>query len=87
MKNPILVLILLFFSILKALGAPGGFLLYFGFGIIGFIVIFLVLPETKSIPLEQIPTLLDRGWCIPCLPVQYEQFDYEEDTQSDEDST
>jgi len=72
------VVSLTFLSILNALGTPGGFLLYFGFGILAFITMFLTLPETKSIPLEDIPSLLRRGWCIPCISTSYTQFENEE---------
>ena len=47
---------------------------------------FLTLPETKLVPLEEIPTLLSRGWCIPCLPKQYEQFEDEDDRSQTNES-
>ena len=82
------VVSLTFLSLLEALGGAGGFMFYAGFGVLGFIAIYLLLPETKGerlcqintievliilktnkleqiikgIPLEQMDTLLSRGW-------------------------
>ena len=40
---------LTFLSLLEALGGAGGFMFYAGFGVLGFIVIYLILPETKGL--------------------------------------
>ena len=69
------VVSLTFLSLLEALGGAGGFMFYAGFGVLGFIVIYLILPETKGlfstsniftiwlgIPLEKMDSLLSRGW-------------------------
>merc|ERR1712227_724644 len=56
------VVSLTFLSLLEALGGAGGFMFYAGFGVLGFIVIYLILPETKGIPLEKMDGLLSRGW-------------------------
>ena len=42
------VVSLTFLSLLEALGGAGGFMFYAGFGVLGFIVIYLILPETKG---------------------------------------
>lgn len=42
------VVSLTFLSLLEALGGAGGFMFYAGFGVLGFIAIYLLLPETKG---------------------------------------
>ena len=53
---------LTFLSILEYFGTSGGFLFYAGFGILGFILILLLLPETKGVSLDQMDNLLQTGW-------------------------
>ena len=67
------------FSLLKSVGPSSGFLLYAGFGIVGFIFLYIFLPETKSVPLEEIPALLDRAWVIPRSNNSYKQFENQSD--------
>ena len=40
----------------------GGFCFYASFGILGFILIFLLLPETKGVSLDKMDELLSQGW-------------------------
>ena len=47
------VVSLTFLSLLEALGGAGGFMFYAGFGVLGFIAIYLLLPETKGESLHQ----------------------------------
>ena len=49
-------------SILEAMGTEGGFCFYASFGILGFILIFLLLPETKGVSLDKMDELLSQGW-------------------------
>ena len=51
-----------FLSILEAMGTEGGFCFYASFGILGFILIFLLLPETKGVSLDKMDELLSQGW-------------------------
>jgi len=51
-----------YFSILEAMGTEGGFCFYASFGILGFILIFLLLPETKGVSLDKMDELLSQGW-------------------------
>lgn len=53
---------LTFLSILEAMGTEGGFCFYASFGILGFILIFLLLPETKGVSLDKMDELLSQGW-------------------------
>ena len=52
----------LILSILEAMGTEGGFCFYASFGILGFILIFLLLPETKGVSLDKMDELLSQGW-------------------------
>ena len=51
-----------YLSILEAMGTEGGFCFYASFGILGFILIFLLLPETKGVSLDKMDELLSQGW-------------------------
>jgi len=42
----------------------GAFYLYTSFGVIGFIFFFLVLPETKSLTLEEMEVLFSGSWFV-----------------------
>ena len=44
------------------MGTEGGFCFYASFGILGFILIFLLLPETKGVSLDKMDELLSHGW-------------------------
>ena len=44
------------------MGTEGGFCFYASFGILGFILIFLLLPETKGVSLDKMDELLSQGW-------------------------
>ena len=57
---------LTFLSILEYFGTSGGFLFYAGFGIVGFFLILLLLPETKRVSLDQMDKLLEKGWIQIC---------------------
>ena len=67
------------FSLLDSVGAASGFLFYAGFGVFGFIFLYLFLPETRSVPLEDIPALLDRAWIIPTSKSTYSKFENDSD--------
>nr|AAF91431.1 putative Na+/myo-inositol symporter [Mesembryanthemum crystallinum] len=51
-----------FLTLTEALGSSGTFLLYAGFSLIGLIVIFLLVPETKGLPIEDIEKMLEKGF-------------------------
>ncbi|XP_041024679.1 inositol transporter 4 [Juglans microcarpa x Juglans regia] len=57
-----LIVSMTFLSLTEALGSWATFLLYAGCSFIGLIVIFLVVPETKGLPLEEIENELRRGF-------------------------
>ncbi|CBY18349.1 unnamed protein product [Oikopleura dioica] len=60
------IISLTFLSLLEAVGTAGGFLVYFIFGLLAFLIIFLFLPETKGVALEDIAEVLEQGWIVPC---------------------
>jgi SP family myo-inositol transporter-like MFS transporter 13 len=49
-----LIVSMTFLSLTEALGSLATFLLYAAFSFIGLIAIFLLVPKTKSLPVEQI---------------------------------
>lgn len=51
-----------FLTLTEALGSAGTFLLYAGFSFIGLIFIFLLVPETKGLPIEDIEKMLEKGY-------------------------
>lgn len=57
-----LIVSMTFLSLTEALGSWATFLLYAGFSFIGLIVIYLVVPETKGLPLEEIENVLRNGF-------------------------
>ena len=57
---------LTFLSLLSLLGTWGGFLFYALQGILAFVTFLLLLPETKGISLDDMDTLLSRGWLQIC---------------------
>ncbi|KAG6639135.1 hypothetical protein CIPAW_10G079200 [Carya illinoinensis] len=57
-----LIVSMTFLSLTEALGSWATFLLYAGCSFIGLIVIVLVVPETKGLPLEEIENELRRGF-------------------------
>ncbi|CAG5091410.1 Oidioi.mRNA.OKI2018_I69.PAR.g13035.t1.cds [Oikopleura dioica] len=59
------IISLTFLSLLEAVGTAGGFLVYSIFALVALIVLFLFLPETKSVPLEDIAEVLEEGWIVP----------------------
>ncbi|CAK8683228.1 unnamed protein product [Clavelina lepadiformis] len=57
---------LTFLDVTQWLTIQGAFLLYTGLAFLGFVFIYLFLPETKNKPLEEVRTLFERGWFVPC---------------------
>nr|XP_039253423.1 proton myo-inositol cotransporter-like [Styela clava] len=55
---------LTFLHVSQMLTYQGAFLLYAGFAFLGFIFIFLFLPETKGKPLEEIEDLFSSRWIV-----------------------
>lgn len=55
------IISLTFLHISQALTYQGAFLLYAGFALLGFLFVFLLLPETKGKPLEEIENLFSSG--------------------------
>ncbi|KAK9706317.1 hypothetical protein RND81_07G116100 [Saponaria officinalis] len=51
-----------FLTLTEALGASGTFLLYAGVSCIGLVLIFLLVPETKGMPIEEIERMLEKGF-------------------------
>ena len=44
--------------------------MYAIFGIFGWLFIFFLLPETRGVPLEDIPGILDDGWIRTKGPIR-----------------
>ncbi|KAL9236564.1 hypothetical protein vseg_011216 [Gypsophila vaccaria] len=51
-----------FLTLTQAVGSSGTFLLYALFSFIGLIFIFLLVPETKGLPIEDIEKMLEKGF-------------------------
>ncbi|XP_057537775.1 inositol transporter 4 [Amaranthus tricolor] len=51
-----------FLTLTQALGSAGTFLLFAGFSVIGFIFIYLLVPETKGLPIEEVEHMLEKGY-------------------------
>ncbi|XP_022764498.1 inositol transporter 4-like [Durio zibethinus] len=51
-----------FLSLTKALGSSGTFFLFAGFCTIGFIFIYLLVPETKGLQIEEVEQMLETGY-------------------------
>lgn len=57
-----LIVSMTFLSLTEALGSWATFLFYAAFSFFGLIAIFMLVPETKSLPLEQIENTLRKGF-------------------------
>ena len=57
-----LIVSMTFLSLTEALGSWATFLFYAVFSFFGLIAIFMLVPETKSMPLEQIENILRKGF-------------------------
>ncbi|KAK9681428.1 hypothetical protein RND81_10G001400 [Saponaria officinalis] len=51
-----------FLTLTQAVGSSGTFLLYALFSFIGLIFIFLLVPETKGLPIEDVEKMLEKGF-------------------------
>uniref|UniRef100_A0A803M1K5 Major facilitator superfamily (MFS) profile domain-containing protein n=1 Tax=Chenopodium quinoa TaxID=63459 RepID=A0A803M1K5_CHEQI len=51
-----------FLTLTEALGSAGTFLLFAGFSIIGLILIYILVPETKGLPIEEVEHMLEKGF-------------------------
>ncbi|XP_074271965.1 inositol transporter 4-like [Silene latifolia] len=51
-----------FLTLTQALGSAGTFLLFAGFSAIGLIFIYLLVPETKGLPIEEVEIMLEKGF-------------------------
>nr|AAF91432.1 putative Na+/myo-inositol symporter [Mesembryanthemum crystallinum] len=51
-----------FLTLTEALGAAGTFLLFAGFSAIGLVFIYLLVPETKGLPIEEVEHMLENGF-------------------------
>ncbi|GMI91423.1 inositol transporter 4 [Hibiscus trionum] len=51
-----------FLTLTKALGTAGTFLLFAGFCVIGFLCIYVFVPETKGLPFEEVEKMLETGF-------------------------
>lgn len=51
-----------FLSMIKTLGTTGTFLTFAGFSLIGFVAIYLLVPETKGLQFEEVEKLLQKGF-------------------------
>lgn len=66
-----------FLSLTEALGSAGTFLLFAGFSFIGLVAIFFLVPETKGLQLEEIESVLQKGYrpTLPCCRREAEEKD------------
>ena len=51
-----------FLSLVEAIGQPSCFFIYSVIALVSFILLYYFLPETKGLPLEQVPKLLSGPW-------------------------
>lgn len=51
-----------FLALTQALGSAGTFLLFAGFCVVGLVFIFLLVPETKGLPFEEVEKMLEKGY-------------------------
>lgn len=51
-----------FLTLTQALGSSGTFLLFAGFAVIGLVLIFFLVPETKGLPIEEVEHMLEKGF-------------------------
>ena len=51
-----------FLSLVEAIGQASCFFIYSVIALISFILLYFFLPETKGLPLEQVPKLLSGPW-------------------------
>lgn len=51
-----------FLTLTQALGSAGTFLLFAGFSVIGLVFIYLLVPETKGMPIEEVECMLEKGF-------------------------
>ncbi|KAL8160804.1 hypothetical protein V2J09_012293 [Rumex salicifolius] len=51
-----------FLTLTEKLGASGTFLLFAAFSVIGLVAIFLLVPETKGLPIEDVERMLEKGF-------------------------
>lgn len=53
-----------FLSLIEVIGQASVYLIYSVVGVLSTIFLYFFLPETKGLPLEQVPELLDRPWFV-----------------------
>ncbi|XP_028785918.1 inositol transporter 4 [Neltuma alba] len=51
-----------FLSMIEALGTSGTFLLFAGFSLVGLVVMYILVPETKGLQFEEVEELLTKGF-------------------------
>ena len=51
-----------FLTLTQAVGSAGTFLLYAGFSLVGLGFIFMLVPETKGLPIEEVEKMLEKGF-------------------------
>lgn len=57
-----LIVSLTFLTLTEAVGSAGTFLLFAGFALLGLIAIYLLVPETKGLPFEEVEKMLETGF-------------------------
>lgn len=62
-----------FLSLTQALGTASTFLLFCGISCVAFVLIFLLVPETKGLPFEEVEQMLDRDDYKPWKRVSFVQ--------------
>lgn len=51
-----------FLTLTQAVGSSGTFLLYAGLSLVGLVAIFMLVPETKGLPIEEVEKMLEKGF-------------------------
>ncbi len=60
-----------FLDVVRGLGDAGAFWLYAGFATAAFVFVYLLVPETKGVPLERIASLLESSKVAPAQPHEH----------------
>ncbi|KRY30986.1 Proton myo-inositol cotransporter, partial [Trichinella spiralis] len=63
-----------FLTLTKQITREGVFFMYSGFTVFGTIVLYLLMPETKGVPLDNIETILEGPWIYKSMSIENKGF-------------
>ncbi|KRX27130.1 Proton myo-inositol cotransporter, partial [Trichinella nelsoni] len=63
-----------FLTLTKQITREGVFFMYGGFTVFGTIVLYLLMPETKGVPLDNIETILEGPWIYKSMSIENKGF-------------